>query len=131
MASEVKSLANQTARATEDIAQQVEDMRRVTERTVDAIQDIVAVIGESSAIAAKITTAVEGQNLATEEIARNLRDASSGTSEVTGAIVQVSDAAAVGGVAASQVLASARALSRSAATLSSEVAGFVAQVRAA
>jgi methyl-accepting chemotaxis protein len=131
VASEVKTLANQTARATEDIALQIADMRAVTGRTVEAIQEIASVIGESSAISSAITAAVEEQNLATEQIARNLRDVSAGTSDVTGAIRQVSDAAMVGGTAASQVLTSAQALSRAAATLRQEVAGFVAKVRAA
>lgn len=131
VASEVKSLANQTAKATEGITGQVKEVQDVTERAATAIRDIVAVIGENQEIAGTIASAVEQQGAATQEISRNVQQASAGTQEVSGAIVQVSQAAAEGGSAASQVLSSAQELSRSAASLKSEVAGFLDRVRAA
>jgi len=131
VASEVKSLANQTAKATEGITGQVKEVQDVTERAVIAIRDIVEVIGENQEIAGTIASAVEQQGAATQEISRNVQQASAGTQEVSGAIVQVSQAAAEGGSAASQVLASAQELSRSAASLKSEVTGFLDRVRAA
>ncbi|AWK88940.1 methyl-accepting chemotaxis protein [Azospirillum thermophilum] len=131
VASEVKNLASQTARATEDITAQISEVQEVTRRTVDSIRGIAQVIGESSQIAATISAAVEQQAVATQEIARNVEQASAGTSEVSGAIVQVSGAASQGGTAAARVLSSAQELSRSAATLRTEVAGFLAKVRAA
>ncbi|WP_084462562.1 methyl-accepting chemotaxis protein [Oceanibaculum pacificum] len=131
VASEVKNLANQTAKATDDITQQIADVQSVTHRTVSAIKDIAEVISESNEIASSIASAVEQQDAATQEIARNVQQASAGTSEVSGAIVQVSQAASEGGSAASQVLSSAQELSRSAANLRDEVTNFVAKVRAA
>ncbi|MCW2248535.1 methyl-accepting chemotaxis protein [Azospirillum fermentarium] len=131
VASEVKNLANQTAKATEDITQQIADVQDVTHRTVDSIRGIVQVIGESSQIAAVIADSVEQQDAATQEIARNVQQASAGTAEVSSAIAKVSGAASDGGTAASRVLGSAQALSRSAATLRSEVSAFLVKVRAA
>ena len=131
VASEVKNLASQTARATEGITVQIGEVQEGTQRTVGAIKDIAAVIGESRQIAATIASAVEQQDAATQEIARNVQQASAGTQEVSGAIVQVSQAASEGGSAASQVLSSAQELSRSATQLRAEMESFVARVRAA
>ncbi|MFN3459806.1 MAG: methyl-accepting chemotaxis protein [Oceanibaculum sp.] len=131
VASEVKNLASQTARATEGITVQIGEVQEGTQRTVGAIKDIAAVIGESRQIAATIASAVEQQDAATQEIARNVQQASSGTQEVSGAIVQVSQAASEGGSAATQVLSSAQELSRSATQLRSEMENFLARVRAA
>ena len=131
VASEVKNLASQTARATEGITVQIGEVQEGTQRTVGAIKDIAAVIGESRQIAATIASAVEQQDAATQEIARNVQQASSGTQEVSGAIVQVSQAASEGGSAATQVLSSAQELSRSATQLRAEMESFVARVRAA
>ena len=131
VASEVKNLASQTAKATEDITQQIGEVQDGTPRTVGAIRDIAAVIGESREIAATIASAVEEQDAATQEISRNVQQASAGTQEVSGAIVQVSQAASEGGSAATQVLSSAQELSQSSVKLRSEMESFLAQVRAA
>ncbi|MBU0726228.1 MAG: Cache 3/Cache 2 fusion domain-containing protein [Alphaproteobacteria bacterium] len=131
VASEVKNLATQTAKATEDITLQIGEVQDVSHRTVEAIKQIALVIGESNEIASTIASAVEQQDAATQEIARNVQQASAGTSEVSSAIVQVSQAASEGGTAATQVLSSAQELSRTAASLRSEVTSFVAKVRAA
>ena len=131
VASEVKNLANQTAKATEDITQQIGEVQDGTQRTVGAIRDIASVIGESREIASSIASAVEQQDAATQEIARNVQQASAGTQEVSGAIVQVSQAASEGGSAASQVLSSAQELSQSSVKLRTEMESFLARVRAA
>ncbi|MBU1812067.1 MAG: HAMP domain-containing protein [Alphaproteobacteria bacterium] len=131
VAAEVKNLATQTAKATEDITAQITDVQSVTSRTVTAITEIADVIGESSEIAATIASAVEQQDAATQEIARNVQQASAGTSEVSGAIVQVSQAASEGGSAATQVLSSARELSQSSVKLRTEMENFLTRVRAA
>jgi len=130
VASEVKNLANQTAKATEGITGQIAEVQGVTERTVTSIRNIAQIIGESGEIAASIASAVEEQDAATQEIARNVQQASAGTQEVSSAIVQVSEAASEGGSAAAQVLSSAQELSSSANNLRDEVARFLAQVRA-
>ncbi len=131
VASEVKNLASQTARATEEITQQIGEVQGGTERTVGAIKEIAAVIGESREIAATIASAVEQQGAATQEISRNVQQASAGTQEVSGAIVQVSQAASEGGTAASQVLDSAQELSRTAAQLRNEMGNFLNRIRTA
>ena len=131
VASEVKNLASQTARATEEITLQIGEVQGGTQRTVGAIKEIAAVIGESREIAATIASAVEQQDAATQEIARNVQQASAGTQEVSGAIVQVSQAASEGGSAASQVLSSAQELSQSSVKLRDEMEKFLARVRAA
>jgi methyl-accepting chemotaxis protein len=131
VASEVKNLANQTAKATDDITAQIIDVQNVSQRTVTAIREIADVIGESNQIAASIATAVDAQNIATQDIANNVHQAATGTTEVSRAITHVSDAAAEGGEAAGRVLSSAQDLSRTATTLKREVDNFVAKVRRA
>lgn len=131
VANEVKNLANQTAKATDGITSQISEVQIVTENTVAAIRNITAVIAESRETAASISSAVEQQDTATQEIARNVAEASGGTNEVSGAIVQVSKAATEGGSAATQVLASARELSKSANDLRTQMSTFVEKVRAA
>ncbi|KZB70572.1 MULTISPECIES: methyl-accepting chemotaxis protein [Thalassospira] len=131
VASEVKNLATQTAKATEDITNHIEEVQTVTKTTARAIEDISSVIAEVRDTSITISAAVEQQDAATQEIARNVSQASEGTNEVTSAITQVTEAAHDGGQAASEVLTSARDLSRSADTLRVEVDKFVEAVRAA
>ncbi|MDW7591966.1 HAMP domain-containing protein [Azospirillum brasilense] len=131
VASEVKSLANQTARATEEIATQIQTIQGVTTETVRAIKTIGGTIGEINGIATTIAAAVEEQGAATGEIARNVQQAAHGTTEVSGSIVQVHQAAVETGSAASQVLSSAEELSRQAETLRLEVERFLVNIRAA
>lgn len=131
VANEVKNLASQTAKATDDITIQIGEVQTVTENTVEAIREISSVISESRETASSISSAVEQQDAATEEIARNVAQASSGTNEVSGAINQVSEAASEGGSAANQVLSSAQQLSQSAGDLRDEMNNFIVKVRAA
>ncbi|HZB92016.1 MAG TPA: HAMP domain-containing methyl-accepting chemotaxis protein [Stellaceae bacterium] len=131
VASEVKSLANQTAKATEEIAAQVGSMRSATSGAVQAIERISATIGSISDIATTIAAAVEQQDAATHQIARNIQEASAGTGQVSGNIAGVNQAAADTGAAASHVLASAEQLGRQAEMLRTEVDSFLANIRAA
>ncbi|KMO21007.1 methyl-accepting chemotaxis protein [Methylobacterium platani] len=131
VAAEVKQLANQTARATEEIARQIGEVQGVTGQTVGAIGTITALIGEIDAVAAAIAAAVEQQGAATQEIVCNVSQASAGTSAVTGNIAGVAQASETTGSAAGQVLASASELSRQSEHLSAEVAHFLDTVRAA
>jgi len=131
VASEVKGLAGQTAKATEEIAAQIAQLQTETTQAVEAIKGITAVIEEVSAIATAIASAVEQQGAATSEIARNVHQTAESTREVTSTIASVSEGAAGTGAAAEQVLSAAGELSRQAESLSAEVGGFVASVRAA
>jgi methyl-accepting chemotaxis protein len=131
VASEVKSLATQTAKATEEITGQVSGMRHVTDDAVAAIGHIVSTIHEVSEIATAIVTAVEEQNAATSEIARNVQQASTGTTEVSNNIAGVSEAASRTGSAANDVLEAAIRLTTQAAAVRRSIDQFLADVRAA
>ncbi|GLS52703.1 chemotaxis protein [Methylobacterium gregans] len=131
VASEVKELASQTARATEEIGQRIGQVQGVTDQAVTAIGGIGSRIREINSVATAIAAAVEEQGAATQEIVRNVAQASTGTAEVTSNIVSVAKASEETGAAASQVLASASELSRQSEHLSAEVRRFLATVRAA
>ncbi|MDN3624249.1 methyl-accepting chemotaxis protein [Methylobacterium isbiliense] len=131
VAAEVKELASQTAKATDEIAGQIGEIQSVTDRAVSAIGVITSRIREVDTVAASIAAAVEQQGAATQEIVRNVTQAATGTSEVTGNIAGVAQASEETGAAASQVLTSAAELSRHSEHLASEVARFLATVRAA
>ena len=131
VASEVKSLANQTAKATEEIANQINAMQSATTGSVEAIEGIGGTIGKISEIATVIASAVEEQGAATQEIARNVQQAAAGTSEVTSNITGVTQAASQTGAASAQVLATAGELAKQAELLRAEVDGFLNNIRAA
>ncbi|TGE01221.1 methyl-accepting chemotaxis protein [Methylobacterium nonmethylotrophicum] len=131
VAAEVKELAGQTARATEEITSQIAAIQASTGQAAGAISGITARIEEISGVATSIAAAVEQQGAATREIVRNIAQAASGTGEVTGNIAGVAGAAEETGAAASRVLVSASDLSRQSEAISSEVERFLAQVRAA
>jgi len=131
VASEVKSLATQTAEATEEISAQVASMRGATDDAVQAIGGISGTITSINEIATTIATAVEEQDAATREIARNVQEAAKGTTEVSSNIAGVDQAASETGAAAEQVFASAEELSEQARILRTEIAHFLANIRAA
>ncbi|MDO9710713.1 methyl-accepting chemotaxis protein [Paracraurococcus lichenis] len=128
VASEVKNLAAQTAKATEEIAAQVGAMQSATGDAVGAIQAIGARIGEVSEIAATIAAAVEEQGSATSEIARSVQQAAAGTQSVSGAIGAVSRAAGEARTTAGQVATASEELGRQAKTLDQEVGDFLSSV---
>ena len=131
VASEVKELANQTARATDEIGGHIARIQGSTSQAVSAISAITVRIREISQVATTIAAAVEEQGAATQEIVRNVGQAATGTSEVTENIAGVAGAAGETRAAASQMLASAAELSQRSGQLDSEVARFLATVRAA
>jgi methyl-accepting chemotaxis protein len=131
VASEVKALANQTGKATEEIASQISEIQSATSSAVAAIKGIYGTIGQISEIATTIAAAIEEQGAATGEITRNAQQTARGTEEVSRTIGGVSDAASKTGDAASQVLASSGELGRQAELLRSEVDEFLTRIRAA
>ena len=131
VASEVKELANQTSKATEEIAAQIGHIQDATADAVNAIREIGTTIEEVHQIATTVAAAAEQQQAAAQEIARNVSEAARGTSEVTGSITQVQQAATDAGSAAAQVLSAAGELARNSTTLSREVDTFLESVRAA
>ncbi|WP_439395835.1 methyl-accepting chemotaxis protein [Bradyrhizobium sp. PMVTL-01] len=131
VASEVKNLATQTAKATEEITGQVAAIQGATQSSVTAIRSIGSTIQRVNEIAAAIAAAVEQQGAATREIARNVQQASQGTSEVSRHISGVSQAAGQTGAAAGEVLDSAKMLARLSDDLKRDVDRFVGDLRAA
>jgi methyl-accepting chemotaxis protein len=131
VANEVKSLASQTAKATEEISAQVGAMQGATADAVRAIESIGGTIGAINEIASAISVAVDQQGSATQEIARNVQEAAQGTGQVSSNIAGVNQAADKTGSAANKVLFSAEQLSGQAATLRADVDRFLANIRAA
>jgi len=130
VAGEVKNLANQTARATGEIAEQIGSVQVSTGEAVAAIAGISKVIGEMAEISSAVAAAVQQQTAATNEIARNVEQAAVGTAEVSVNIVSVEQAAKETGAAAEQIRSSATDLSKQAEFLRREVGQFLDQVRA-
>ncbi|WP_257167473.1 methyl-accepting chemotaxis protein [Bradyrhizobium sp. SRS-191] len=131
VATEVKALAEQTAKATGEIGQQIGSIQTATNESVDAIRAISTTIEKLSEIASTIAAAVEEQGAATQEISRNVQQAASGTQQVSTNVVQVQRGAAETGSASSQVLAAAKSLSRDSERLKVEIGRFLTTVRAA
>ena len=121
VAAEVKSLAEQTAKATEQISTQVLSIQTSSSEAVSAIKEITATINQMSEIASAIASAVEEQGSATQEIARNVQQAAQGTSEITSNVSGVQQAAGDTGAAAHQVLEASNELSRQSETMRNQV----------
>ncbi len=131
VASEVKNLASQTAKATEEIAAQINSMQQETDGAVTALQGISETIGKINEISTTVSSAVEEQAAATQEIGRNVDQAAKGTQEVTENIAAVSEATSETGSAATQVLSASEELAKQAESLKGTVEAFLTDVRAA
>ena len=131
VAAEVKGLANQTAKATDDISAQIAEMQSVSADAARAIQSIGSTVARIDEIAVGVAAAVEEQGAATVEIARNVREAASGTEAVSSSIGAVTAAAGEAGTAAAQVLSAAEELSRQSEALRGKAAAFFAEIRSA
>ncbi|GLR87971.1 methyl-accepting chemotaxis protein [Bradyrhizobium iriomotense] len=131
VASEVKSLASQTAKATDEIGAQISAIQAETDQVVSNIQSIRTTIMEVNEISSSIAAAVEEQGAATQAIARSVQDAASGTNQVSQNISGVTEATSETGHAAGEVLKSSGRLTQKLQTLQHEVTAFVAGVRAA
>jgi methyl-accepting chemotaxis protein len=131
VASEVKALSNQTAKATEDISTQIAAIQAETGHAVDAIKAIGGTIRQMDEIATAIAAAVEQQGAATRDISNNIQLVAQGTNSVATNIAGVNEAAAETGAAAGQVLTAADGLSRQADKLRADVNGFLGKIRTA
>jgi methyl-accepting chemotaxis protein len=131
VASEVKSLASQTAKATDEISSHILGMQGATQESVAAIKEIGGTIAQISNIASTIAGAVEQQSVATQEIARNVQNVAQGTHEAAASIMQVNRGATETGSASEEVLNSAKTLSTESARLREELDRFMANIRAA
>ncbi|HEV7367851.1 methyl-accepting chemotaxis protein [Arenibaculum sp.] len=131
VASEVKALANQTARATGDIAAHIVTMQQATAGTVDAITGIGGVIARITQGTDQIAAAADQQKAAAAEIARNASEAATGTQQASRSAGAVSSAAEDARVSAADVLSASSALSVEADGLRKRVEGFLVAIRAA
>jgi len=131
VAQEVKALASQTAKATDEIGAHIAGIQIATDDSVTAIKEINATIARISEISTAIASAVEEQGAATQEISRNVQQAAQGTSQVAGNVTDVCRGAGETGSASARVLVSAQSLARESSHLKTEVDNFLATVRAA
>lgn len=129
VASEVKSLANQTANATSQIEVQIKAIQDATMGAAQAIGEITETIDAISGIATSVAAAVEEQGAATGEIARNVQQASVGTREVAENIQQVTVVTQESGRASGQVLSASAALSQQSQQLQRAIGQFLINVR--
>jgi methyl-accepting chemotaxis protein len=131
VASEVKTLAGQTAKATDQISNQIQNVQAATGHAVEAIGSITKTIDQINDIANTIADAVQEQSAATREISVSVRQTAAGTQEVASNVIGVKDAATHTGEAASRLMTGAQSLKQQSQQLSTEVEGFLKAVRAA
>jgi methyl-accepting chemotaxis protein len=131
VAQEVKGLAAQTAKATEEIGVQISGVQAATQDSVASIQEIGATIGRIANIATAIAAAVDVQAATTQQIAANVQAAAGSTAHVTANIAEVNNSATEITSASAQVLSSAQTLSHEGSRLSAEMEKFLAAVVAA
>ena len=129
VASEVKSLANEVAKATEEISTQINAMQSITGGTVSAIQEIADVIQRLGGFTTQIGETVKEQNLATDEIARNAQGASTSSQRLAELIRQVQEVVNQTEHAANQVLGASGELSQGSEQLRDRVGHFLVQLR--
>jgi methyl-accepting chemotaxis protein len=131
VASEVKALATQTAKATAEIDAQVADMQTATAESVAAIKEIGSTITLISEVSSAIAAAVEQQGAATQEIARNVQQSAQLSTQVASEVTEVKRGSSETSGAAGEVLTAAQSLARESDHLKSQVETFLDTVRAA
>ncbi|MGP0058200.1 MAG: methyl-accepting chemotaxis protein [Beijerinckiaceae bacterium] len=131
VAQEVKTLATQTARATQEISGQIADMQAATASSVGAIETIQTKIGEVEQISAIIAAAVQEQGASTQEITRNVRSAASGTTAMSGFVENVAKAVAETTDSVESVVHLARDVDGLAAAMANDVRTFAETLRVA
>jgi methyl-accepting chemotaxis protein len=131
VASEVKSLASQTAKATDDISEQISDIQKVAGEAIDAIKGIGSIIGEVNEVATAIAAAVQQQGAATQEITRSTQYASQGTKNVSDSITGVKADADTAAAAADDVKRASESLETQSQQLGRQVTQFLGKIRAA
>jgi len=131
VANEVKALAGETAKATQEITDTIKEVQDKSIEASKAVERIAEVVDSVAQATSSVAAAVEQQNSATTEISRSVQEASTGTNDVTKNITDVSNAAEESGKAASEVLSVAKSLSERSSHMQSEVTKFLENVRAA
>ncbi|MDR3376593.1 MAG: globin-coupled sensor protein [Ancalomicrobiaceae bacterium] len=131
VAAEVKQLADQTAKATSTIAEQVNGIQSSTEDAVSAVEQISTVVASLTRIAAAIASAVEEQGAATQEISASIQRAADGTTMIAGNIVEVSRANTSVATTTNQLTSSAEALNSIVGRMRGEMQTFLGSIRQA
>lgn len=129
VASEVKNLASQTARATNEIGEQVDAIQNATEDASTAVTGIGETIGSINEIATSIASAVEQQQSAAAEIAHSVQQAATGTNEVSTNITEVTTATSETGTAANEIVTVSDNMAQQSTHLQEEVGVFLEQIR--
>ncbi len=130
VAQEVKALASQTAKATDEIGTQIAGMQAATQEAVSSIKMIGTTIDQISAITTAIASSIDEQGKATREIAQNIQRAATGTSQVADTIAQVSESSVATGAVSGHLLTSAKSLFDNTARLESDIDGFLTSIAA-
>lgn len=130
VAQEVKALASQTAKATDEIGTQIAGMQAATQEAVSSIKMIGMTINQISTITTAISSSIDEQGKATQDIAQNIQRAAAGTSQVADTIAQVSNSSVETGAVSGHLLASAKSLFDETARLESDIDGFLTSIAA-
>ncbi|HWK40524.1 MAG TPA: methyl-accepting chemotaxis protein [Croceibacterium sp.] len=131
VAAEVKELATQTGKATEEVATQIRAIQGTTSASVEALRAIASQIQQLEATSVSIAAAVDQQSVAGQDLARSIDLAARNTEDVSGSITQLRETSLATGAAASQVLSSSTELEQQASVLKTQVQEFLTHVRAA
>ncbi|MEX0759320.1 MAG: methyl-accepting chemotaxis protein [Tistlia sp.] len=131
VASEVKNLATQTAKATDEIGQQIASIQSETSQSVTAIATVTGIVGKVSEIAGHISGSVDEQNSATQEIVRNIGEAAIGTAEVSRNVVGAGQVATETGTAAQEMRVASERVAEQSLALDQALGRFLSKLRAA
>lgn len=131
VAGEVKSLAEQTAQATDDVTEQISAMHAITRQTADAIAEIATSIDQLNVTSTTIAAAVEQQSASTAEISRNTSEAADGTHQVAQIIGDVRASSEQTGKTSTDIVATSRTLHQTADSLKAGVSAFLKELQAA
>ena len=131
VAQEVKALATQTARATEEIEAQVQSMQSASGSTNQAFKDFVEIVGQISTMAGDVSRAVSEQSQSTREISQNATATASGASQLTATISDLGEASQQTGQASSRVMSATREVSEQARLINDEIVRYVREMRSA
>ncbi|BDW94937.1 hypothetical protein MACH10_06220 [Thalassospira tepidiphila] len=129
VANEVKNLASQTAKATQEISNQISEMQSRADVSINAVQTIREMVRQISDRASTVAVSAREQTIATNEISRNVQEAAQGTTQVSASISDVTQASNETGSMSTQVLSAANELGAQAKTLSQEVDQFIKRIR--
>lgn len=129
VANEVKNLASQTAKATQEISNQISEMQSRADVSINAVQTIREMVRQISDRASTVAVSAREQTIATNEISRNVQEAAHGTTQVSASISDVTQASNETGSMSTQVLSAANELGAQAKTLSQEVDQFIKRIR--